>query len=436
MSPPVLARLFPRTARASCSGIASVCSAHPLVIEAALRLGRERGEEVLVEATCNQVNQDGGYTGMTAAVFRRFVEEIAGRVGFDGAALVLGGDHLGPNPWKHLPADQAMERAGVLVAAYARAGFTKLHLDTSMACLGDAQALPEEVVAGRAARLAAAAEAAAPDPTRLAYVIGTEVPVPGGQREDHEGVVVTAAEAVVATVERHHEAFASLGLDAAFRRVMAVVVQPGVEFGNTGVLVYDRVRARALGAALRRISPLVFEAHSTDHQPVAALAALAEDGFAILKVGPALTFALREALYALDHVAVALLRVPEPETLRAVMERVMLEQPAHWTGYCGGAPEEQRLLRHFGYSDRVRYYWPHPDVAAAVARLFERLSRRAIPEPLVHQYLGWLHPEVGERGFAATPAELAIAAVQRVLRQYREACAAPPRLDAPEAFGP
>jgi tagatose-1,6-bisphosphate aldolase non-catalytic subunit AgaZ/GatZ len=36
--------------------------------------------EVLIEATCNQVNQDGGYTGMTPADFRRFVEDIAARV--------------------------------------------------------------------------------------------------------------------------------------------------------------------------------------------------------------------------------------------------------------------------------------------------------------------------------------------------------------------
>ena len=45
---------------------------------------------------------------------------------------------------------------------------------------------------------------------------------------------------------------------------------------------------------------LIFEAHSTDYQTPAALAALVRDHFAILKVGPALTFALREALWALD----------------------------------------------------------------------------------------------------------------------------------------
>jgi D-tagatose 6-phosphate 4-epimerase len=55
-------------------GIASVCSAHALVIEASFTAARH--ETVLIEATCNQVNQEGGYTGMTPVNFRRFVEEI------------------------------------------------------------------------------------------------------------------------------------------------------------------------------------------------------------------------------------------------------------------------------------------------------------------------------------------------------------------------
>ena len=134
-------------------GITSVCSAHPLVIEAALLHGLEEGGPVLIEATCNQVNQEGGYTGMTPANFRRFVEEIAIKVGFGVDRLMLGGDHLGPNPWKHLPADEALTRAEAMIDAYVRAGFTKIHLDTSMGCAGESEALPDTVTATRAARL-------------------------------------------------------------------------------------------------------------------------------------------------------------------------------------------------------------------------------------------------------------------------------------------
>ena len=113
-------------------GITSACSAHPIVIEAALQLAHETGRIALIEATCNQVNQDGGYTGMTPADFRSHVETLAKKVGIAPASIVLGGDHLGPNPWKHLPAVEAMSKAEGMIAAFARAGFTKLHLDTSM----------------------------------------------------------------------------------------------------------------------------------------------------------------------------------------------------------------------------------------------------------------------------------------------------------------
>jgi D-tagatose 6-phosphate 4-epimerase len=163
------------------AGATSICTAHPLVIEAALLHGLETERRVLIEATCNQVNQDGGYTGMTPAKFRRFVETIAVRVGFQPARIIFGGDHLGPNPWRHLPAEDAMNRARTLIGAYARAGFAKLHLDTSMGCSGEPAALTDDVTAARAASLAEVAEAATSDGARPLYIIGTEVPVPGGR---------------------------------------------------------------------------------------------------------------------------------------------------------------------------------------------------------------------------------------------------------------
>ncbi len=129
---------------------------------------------VLNEATCNQVNQDGGYTGMTPATFRRFVEGIADQVGLPMEHVILGGDHLGPNPWRDRPAEDALAEAEQMVAAYVAAGFTKLHLDCSMGCAGEPAALDDGTTAARAARLAAVAErTAGPDADRLRYIIGT-----------------------------------------------------------------------------------------------------------------------------------------------------------------------------------------------------------------------------------------------------------------------
>lgn len=139
-------------------GMPSVCSAHPLVLEAAVLQARADDGAVLVEATSNQVDQFGGYTGMRPADFRDLVFAIADRVGLSRTRIVLGGDHLGPNTWRDLGPAAAMDRADALVEAYVAAGFTKIHLDCSMVCAGDPVPLTDDVVAERAARLAAVAE--------------------------------------------------------------------------------------------------------------------------------------------------------------------------------------------------------------------------------------------------------------------------------------
>jgi D-tagatose 6-phosphate 4-epimerase len=402
-------------------GIASVCSAHPGVIAAALALGAAQGKAVLIEATCNQVNQFGGYTGMTPADFRRFVERIAGQESFDLTRLILGGDHLGPNPWQDQPAAIAMDHACAMVAGYTAAGFTKIHLDASMACADDPTPLPDAVIAERAARLAAVAERHAIGEAPV-YVIGTEVPVPGGALEAVEHLVVTSPDAARETVTIHREAFARAGIGPAFDRVIGLVVQPGVEFGNENVVPYDPRAARGLVTALDNL-PLVFEAHSTDYQTPDALAALVRDGFAILKVGPGLTFAWREALYGLDHIADHLF-APRAETLRAAMERVMLAHPKHWAKYYPGMPAHQKLQRHFSYSDRIRYYWADPEAERAVAGLLALFGDASVPEPLIAQYLGGAYGDVMAGLVKPTAEALLRASVTRVLAGYSAACGA------------
>ncbi|EPM71002.1 hypothetical protein A249_37242, partial [Pseudomonas syringae pv. actinidiae ICMP 18804] len=138
-------------------GIYSICSAHEQVLRAAMQQALADGSPLLIEATCNQVNQYGGYTGMQPADFFGQVQKLAEAEGFPKDQLLLGGDHLGPNPWRHLPAEKAMLQAEILVISYVRAGFRKIHLDASMACADDEQPLSVATIAQRAARLCAAA---------------------------------------------------------------------------------------------------------------------------------------------------------------------------------------------------------------------------------------------------------------------------------------
>ena len=161
---------------------------------------------------------------------------------------------------------------------------------------------------------------------------------------------------------------------------------------------------------------LVYEAHSTDYQPAAALRALVDDGFAILKVGPGLTFALREALYGLDAIAGEL--DGSALSLQPAMEALMLAQPQYWSSHYPGTPEERRLQRHFSYSDRIRYYWPEAAAQSAVDAVMRRLDGRAIPETLISQYLARLYQDVVSTRLAASPRDLCLAAIDAALDPY------------------
>lgn len=414
-----------RHKRGGANGVTSVCSAHPLVIEAALRHAQRLDlPMVLFEATCNQVNQDGGYTGMTPTDFVRFVHGIAASVGIDPARIALGGDHLGPNPWTALDAATAMAKAETMVAAYVSAGFRKIHLDCSMSCADDPVPLPEAEIVRRAVRLCSIAEAAhaqaGGEPP--VYVIGTEVPVPGGATEAIEGLAVTTPQAALATIRAHEHAFAAAGLQSAWQRVIASVVQPGVEFDHHDVIDYRPAKARALSGAIAGVPGMVFEAHSTDYQTAEALRALVRDHFAILKVGPGLTFALREALWALDAIEREWIDAGRRANLRETALRRMREQPQHWRRYYHGDGEALAIDLQYSLSDRIRYYWPDPEIEKARERLFANLRDRPPPMSLLSQYLPAAWRTLRGTHAENDPHSLAIAHVTSVLDDYHHAC--------------
>lgn len=411
-------------------GICSICSAHEAVIEAGLRYAGQIGMPVLVESTCNQVNQFGGYTGMTPAGFARTLQGIARRVDLPPGLLVLGGDHLGPNVWQGEPAESAMQKSCHLVRDCVLAGYTKLHLDASMRCADDPPgALAPATVACRTAELAAAAEEAlaqrpAGSPS-LRYVVGTEVPAPGGIQAGEDELPATPAERVAETIELTRRAFESKGLGAAWERVRGVVVQPGVEYGVQGIVDYRPQHARELSQFIEGFESLVYEAHSTDYQTRQTLRRLVADHFGILKVGPALTFAYREAVFAL-----ALIEEEMPagqgtgaaSGVRRALEEAMLAEPHYWESYYTGTPAEQRFARQFSFSDRSRYYWPIPAIRLALERLMANLGEGPLPLPLLSQYLPVQYARIRAGSLANTPRDLIRDRVMDVVADYAYAC--------------
>lgn len=416
-----LTKMVEQHKRGKANGIYAVCSAHPIVLEAAIRYAHANHTPLLIEATSNQVDQFGGYTGMTPADFRSFVCGLADSLNFSQDMLILGGDHLGPNRWQHLPAEQAMANADDLIKSYVAAGFKKIHLDCSMSCANDPVPLTDEIVAERAARLAKVAEEtciAHFGESDLVYVIGTEVPVPGGAHEALTELAVTTPDAARATLQAHYHAFEKRGLEGIWPRIIALVVQPGVEFDHTHIIDYQPQKAVSLSKMVEDYDTLIFEAHSTDYQTPQSLRQLVKDHFAILKVGPALTFALREALFSLAAIEEELLPAKASSGLRHVLESVMLDRPEYWQSHYHGDGNARRLARGYSYSDRVRYYWPDSQIDEAFERLVRNLADEPIPLPLISQYLPLQYVKVREGDLSATPRELIINHIQDILQQY------------------
>ncbi|MBQ6574900.1 MAG: class II D-tagatose-bisphosphate aldolase, non-catalytic subunit, partial [Lachnospiraceae bacterium] len=344
--------------------------------------------------------------------------------------IILGGDHLGPLTWQDEPEAEAMAKSIELVKLFVLAGFKKIHLDTSMRVADDPtdKMLSDETIARRGSILYEACEEAYqellksnPDEARPAFIIGSEVPIPGGAQEAEDSISVTKPEAVEKTLRAYKEQFEKRGLNDAFDNIIGIVVQPGVEFGDEDVFHYDRTSAADLTKAMRKYDNVVLEGHSTDYQPPKCLKEMVEDGIAILKVGPALTFSLREGLFALSMMEKMLVPEGEQAHFIEVMEETMMKDPANWKKHYHGSEDELAIKRKYSFSDRCRYYFAQPEMQAAIDKLFDNMSKVHIPLGMLRQYMPQQYIKVRDGVLSADPKELAKDCVVHLIEDYNYA---------------
>lgn len=410
-------------------GIYSCCSANDYVIEAALKRAKLDNSCVLIEATANQVDQNGGYTGMKPIDFYNFVMIIANKVQLDPTRIFLGGDHLGPLTFASHKEEEAMMLSEELVRCYVAAGFTKIHIDTSMKVDSDDSniRLSDEVIAARGARLVRVCEETYqellktnPNAIRPVYIVGSEVPIPGGAQEENAGMQVTRVEDFKATVEAFEKAFLKEGIQTVWEDVMGVVVQPGVEEKDAGCTEYDRSKAKELMAAIKDFPNLIFEGHSTDYQTKYKLRELVEDGVGILKVGPGLTYGMREALFSLAYMEEMILHGTGKaiSNFIDVLEEAMLEQPKNWNKHYHGNDHDLWFKRKFSFSDRSRYYMPNIKVTAAKEVLLKNLREAGIPLSVLSQFMPMQYTRVREGIIENDPEALILDRIENTIDEY------------------
>lgn len=410
-------------------GIYSACTANPLVLEACMKRAKETNSILLIEATANQVDQYGGYTGMKPKDFVEFVYQLAKSIQFNPENIVLGGDHLGPLTFTKYDEEKAMLEASELIRQYVLAGFTKIHIDTSMKVESDDPnvRLSDEVIAKRGARLAKVAKEAFiqyqkehPNALEPVYIVGSEVPIPGGaQGQQVQGIQVTKVEDFKKTVETFKKEFERLNLNDVWNNVIGVVVQPGVEEKDAGCTEYDRDKAIDLTRTIKEYQNLVFEGHSTDYQTKIKLRELVEDGIAILKVGPGLTFAMREALFSLAYIEKELYRDQKEKQshFMEVLDEQMVKNPKYFEKYYLGSETEIALKRKFSFSDRCRYYMPNQEVEQAKEKLLTNL-KDGVPLNLLSQFMPIQYTKVREGKLKNHPHDLIIDRITNTIDEY------------------
>ena len=410
-------------------GIFSVCSANKYVLEASMLHAKQNDSHLLIEATSNQVDQFGGYTGMTPSDFKDNIKRIANSVDYPFDNIVLGGDHLGPNVWQNEKSDSAMNKAKVQIREYVKAGFKKIHLDTSMKCKDDSvdsdNMLDPKIVTERAAILCKVAEETSTGIEnqygKPVYVIGTDVPIPGGSRDDLSDIRITPTNEIEETITSTKDFFFKYGLDDAWSRTVAIVVQPGVEFSDSAIAKYEPEKAVDLVAKINEYENIVYEAHSTDFQTETALRKLVEDHFGILKVGPWLTFAFREAVFALAEIEKVMSSFNKkiiPSNIREIIISVMDKNPKYWNKHYKGNKQQIAFAQKYSFSDRIRYYWSYQEVDDALNLLIQNLTENIIPLNLLCQYMPVESEAVMEGRIDNKPRNLIHHKIMSVLDKY------------------
>lgn len=411
----------------------SVTVANEFVIRVCMEHAKKNNRMFMAEASVNQVDQFGGYTGMKPKDFANMIENMAKDVGIDPSHVIMSGDHLGPFTMQDKNEDEAMEYSRELVRQYVEAGFRKIHLDTSMRLADDPQDRPlaTEVSTRRAVELAKISEdayARTKDDVswkyRPVYIIGSEVPVPGGT-QDEETLQVTKPEDLRVTLDGYKKAFTDAGLKQVWDDVACVVAQVGVEFSDEAVHDFEPEKAVALANALKEYPHITFESHSSDYQTAENLKSMIDHGTGILKVGPELTFAYREGLMALEHIERELIgKYPgmRPSHFGDTLETVMLEsKPNYWIKYYHGTPVELKIKRKYSFSDRSRYYLSNPQIQESIDLLLENTGKMEIPLTLISQYLPMQYERIRDGKIENSAMALVKDKIDCVLDRYTSA---------------
>ena len=351
----------------------AVCPNSEAVTRAALVSAQTHDYPLLLAATLNQVDLDGGYTGWTPSDLSAFVRRSAGQLGFKGDVAICS-DHCGPyckdrHRLEAWPLAPSMWGAGVSLVACMQAGYDLLHVDPTVDItlpggpdMGTVVARTVELIAGveRFRRLGGY--------PAVGYEVGTEEVQGGGLSGDRS---------LRRFLERLRSGLMAAGLADVWPQF--VVGGVGTELHTAR---FDPPTASALVAVADAFGAAV-KGHYTDG--CENLDAYPASGMGGANVGPDLTMAEYQALEALADTEARLAadgRCMASYFLETLEQAVV--RSGRWEKW--RLPDEKGRdfselsthRRRWMVQACSRYVWRTPEVVSARRRLMETLSDQGI----------------------------------------------------------
>ncbi|PMQ01042.1 MAG: hypothetical protein CBR30_08090 [Dictyoglomus sp. NZ13-RE01] len=389
----------------------SICTSNFKVLESVFRYFKEKDTYFLIESTSNQVNQFGGYTGLKPKDFVYKINNLSQKFSFN--KFFIGLDHGGTYPWRNLEISSAMQNAKTLIKESVESGYRKIHLDASYPLRGELSLSIEEIVKREVELLIIAEETAQNYNMNPIYVIGTDVPRPGGNIS--EKPKVTPNSEIYEMIDAFKKELSKNSLDKVWDRIVAIVVNLGIEFGDENIYEYSSEETKELITVLDSNKDLVFEAHSTDYQPLKSLKEMAKNGVGIFKVGPALTFAYRSALFSLAHIEKILFKNSTSNFIETLFS-LLKEDNRFYKEYYGENIDINKVV--FSFLDRWRYYYENEKIQNSLKMMFKNFEDKNIPLPLIYEYFPDQFEKVQEKFLKPIMEDLIFGRIQDVLDKY------------------
>tara|TARA_B100000767_G_C19718103_1_gene515916 strand:+ start:141 stop:1364 length:1224 start_codon:yes stop_codon:yes gene_type:complete len=322
----------------------SFCTANFDVIESIFYYCLINKFPCLIECTSNQVNQDGGYTFTTPKLFVKKINKLRKKIKLNKSQLFLGGDHLGPLPWKNNTNKTALKKSIKLINNFLNEKFDKIHIDTSIKCKND-QLINNEIIFDRTCKILNSPIIKKKIDNKF-LVIGTEVPLSGS--DDDKKVIITSMKKIKIEALKFQNLLVNLKLK---KKIFGLVIEPGMKYMNSSIKkpIFTKFLNKK---KFSKANDFVFEAHSTDYQPKKILLNLVDNNFKFLKVGPELTYNYSRSLFFMNKIENKFFKNPTSDIKKNILLS-MKEKNKYWKEYYD---KNNDLLLLNSKLDRSRYY--------------------------------------------------------------------------------